>query len=393
MSAQPVATRDLGLDAVRAASIGLVMLSHSVLFFHYSFSTGLFVQYGGWLGVEIFFSLSGFLIGRIMLSMERGPLDRRALLTFFVRRWLRTLPLYYLVLLVMMADGFALSRVDFLLINGFVPPVRWGLATAWSLGVEEFFYLAFPLLMAGLVWAGVVRGRSAVAMTALLMMAAGWLFRVSFYFSGDLTVTDLLYFRINPLLRIDACAFGVLLACVLRNRGGVAAWRPSLRLRLGLLGSFLVAAAVAGEMLLVVNLAALHPHPSTALRALSGIDHVVLWTALDLAALLAILGLLGVAQGRWRILGGVIRFGSRISYGLYLIHVPVIARVMELGHDLPPALAAALAYGLSLLLAALAYRLFEAPILAWRDRLLPVGGAAARAVPAAVAGTVQGMPT
>src|SRR5277367_4232323 len=135
--------RDLGLDAVRTLAIALVLVSHSSLFFTYGPRLGLLVDYAGWLGVELFFSLSGFLIGRIMLTLARGKLDRTTVKNFLARRWLRTLPLYYLVLLALFALGWSLSWVDFLLLHGFVPPARWGLVTAWSLGVEEFFYLTF----------------------------------------------------------------------------------------------------------------------------------------------------------------------------------------------------------------------------------------------------------
>jgi peptidoglycan/LPS O-acetylase OafA/YrhL len=136
---QSAAARDLGLDAVRAMSIALVLLSHSIFFYPHSFVTTLVVQYLGWLGVEVFFSLSGFLIGRIMLSMEGGRLDGRALLTFFLRRWLRTLPLYYLVLLAIYAAGFPITRIDFLLLHGFVPPGRWGLQRRGRLGWRSSF--------------------------------------------------------------------------------------------------------------------------------------------------------------------------------------------------------------------------------------------------------------
>jgi peptidoglycan/LPS O-acetylase OafA/YrhL len=363
----PADRRDLGLDAVRTLAIALVLVSHTSLFFAYGPAVALLVDYTGWLGVEVFFSLSGFLIGRIMLTLARGPLDRATVTTFLARRWLRTLPLYYLVLLVLLALGWKLSWVDFTLLHGFVPSGRWGLVTAWSLGVEEFFYLAFPLLMAALVGMRAVGTRSAVPVTACTMLAAGWLFRLAYYLGIDPTGSALEWFRSNPLLRIDACAFGVLLACALQNRG----WRPSGRIRLVLFGGFAIAAIAGSTVRLAID--GLGPQHATARAMLLVVNRLLLWPALDLAAVGAILGLLGVWRRREGVFAGAVRFGSRTSYGLYLIHVPVFYYVtvyapgwLQAGGQF------ALALGLSLLLAGLGYWLIEAPILAWRDRRLPV---------------------
>ncbi len=365
--------RDLGLDAVRTLAIALVLVSHSSLFFAYGPRLGLLVDYSGWLGVEVFFSLSGFLIGRIMLTLARGKLDRSTVATFLARRWLRTLPLYYLVLLALLSVGWSLSWVDFLLLHGFVPPDRWGLVTAWSLGVEEFFYLVFPLLMAGLVGLRVAGGRSPVVVTAGVMLAAGWLFRLGYYFAGG---TDVEFFRSNPLLRIDACAFGVLLACALQG-----AWRPSRGVRLALFGGFMAASAAGFAVLGAIwDFAVWNPgnQHATALALLRAIHHIALWPLIDLASLGAILGLLGLSPDRASVFAAAIRFGSRTSYGLYLIHVPIFYIVTVHAAGWPPAAQCALALGISLLLAGLLYRLFEAPILAWRDRRLPVGGGGGR---------------
>jgi peptidoglycan/LPS O-acetylase OafA/YrhL len=385
LNAEPAdrpAGRDVGLDAVRTLAIALVLVSHSTLFFNYGPMVGLLVDYGGWLGVEVFFSLSGFLIGRIMLTLARGRLDRGTVTTFLARRWLRTLPLYYLLLLVLFAAGYPITRVDTFFMHGFVPPDRWGLVTAWSLGVEEYFYLTFPLLMVALVWSRLVGARSAVATTAAIMLAAGWLFRLGYLFGAHPAGVDIFYFRSNPLLRIDACAFGVLLACAMQGRG---AWRPGRGLRLALFGGF-VAAAVGGLLVLMAiwDMAVWHPDPRyrVPLQVLRTIHHVALWSLIDLASLGAILGLLGVWSPRAGVFAGAIRFGSRTSYALYLFHVPLFYEVTVFAPAWLPAGAAqaALAFGLVLVLAGLSYRWFEAPILAWRDRCLPAGAGRAAAI-------------
>jgi peptidoglycan/LPS O-acetylase OafA/YrhL len=213
------------------------------------------------------------------------------------------------------------------------------------------------------------------------------LFRLVFWFGVHPLDYRLEWFRYNPLLRIDACAFGVMLACVLRGR---AAWRPSPRARLMLFGGFVAAAAAGVVFLRALPMVGELEH-KMALRVMLAFYHVAYWPALDLAALGAMLALLGVWPGRRGVLAAVIRFFSRTSYGLYLIHLPVFAIVPVYTSGLVPEGAATLALvlGVTLLLASLGYRLIEAPILAWRDRRLPVGGAAraaraASVVPAAV---------
>lgn len=95
--------RVFGLDVVRAVAILLILCSHStILLFPNSEATGLrFIQFFGTIGVDIFFVLSGFLIGTILIKhIESNQTQSKHFVQFWVRRWLRTLPNYYLILLV-----------------------------------------------------------------------------------------------------------------------------------------------------------------------------------------------------------------------------------------------------------------------------------------------------
>ncbi|MGZ5552646.1 MAG: acyltransferase family protein, partial [Chthoniobacterales bacterium] len=93
--------RVFGLDALRAAAILFVVLTHSfvVLYPHMPPWFGL-LGHGGFYGVELFFVLSGFLIGRILLRREDDLRRNEQLAIFYLRRWFRTLPLFWLFLLV-----------------------------------------------------------------------------------------------------------------------------------------------------------------------------------------------------------------------------------------------------------------------------------------------------
>ena len=102
----PLPSRNLGLDILRSVAIGLVLMAHSLTFFFRWTRLDLDASYYvlGFLGVELFFVLSGFLIGRILIEDVLPERSWRSLGRFYIRRWLRTLPPYYLVLFLLPVD-------------------------------------------------------------------------------------------------------------------------------------------------------------------------------------------------------------------------------------------------------------------------------------------------
>jgi peptidoglycan/LPS O-acetylase OafA/YrhL len=154
----PAHRRVFGLDALRAAAILAVVLAHSfvVLYPHLGDALGFF-GHGGFYGVELFFVLSGFLIGQILLRTGSAIGSPRTLLLFYVRRWFRTLPLFLLFLAVNVAIEYRLR--DHRLLPGEIAQHGFFLRTfasnrltffgeSWSLAIEEWFYLLFPATLA-----------------------------------------------------------------------------------------------------------------------------------------------------------------------------------------------------------------------------------------------------
>lgn len=101
--------RNYGLDILRSIAVLGVLVAHSLQILHISSSENLFwsvIASGGLLGVELFFILSGFLIGRILIKLlnecKSLPINQKfdKLRYFWIRRWFRTLPMYYLMLIV-----------------------------------------------------------------------------------------------------------------------------------------------------------------------------------------------------------------------------------------------------------------------------------------------------
>ena len=163
-----------GLDTLRALAIMLVFAYHYEIFVAHAPAFGWFGKVG-WIGVDLFFVLSGYLIGNGLLQ---GGVDARrfSLRAFYARRFLRTLPSYYVVLLfyflfpAAMGEGFRPPLWRFLTFTqnvGLVPGTLF--SHAWSLCVEEQFYLLFP--MAVLLVARIGKPGAAVALLAAVLVA------------------------------------------------------------------------------------------------------------------------------------------------------------------------------------------------------------------------------
>lgn len=144
--------RIYGLDIMRAVAIFYVMLSHG-----YEYSRHLVnAHYYKWLildGVGLFFVLSGFLVGGILIrEIETSEFKFKQLIRFWIHRWLRTLPAYFCVLTFLLIFYY-ISRGHlppvwfkyYIFIQNFASPHPIFFSEAWSLSVEECFYVLVPL--------------------------------------------------------------------------------------------------------------------------------------------------------------------------------------------------------------------------------------------------------
>lgn len=144
--------RNFGLDLVRAIAISLVLISHGRVFLP-DFENKIILASGGFFGVELFFVLSGYLVGLVFLKMnhENNRLSLSLLFNFWLRRWFRTIPNYLLFVLLGVsvfswlfnAKGFNFGYLLF--IQNFLSPHPSFMPEAWSLSVEEWFYMSLPL--------------------------------------------------------------------------------------------------------------------------------------------------------------------------------------------------------------------------------------------------------
>jgi len=190
------------LDGIRGLAILLVLACHSADVYtphgraHSTLTELLYRMMGaGWLGVDLFFLLSGFLITGILLKSKRNKSYFRH---FYMRRFLRISPLYYLyvtaaVLLVFLRPAYRIVGPEvvaaltytqnfYLAYTGHIALL---LAHFWSLAVEEHFYLVWPMLIFVMSRKGVVRacatGIACSLTLRLVLLHWATMYRVVFY--------------------------------------------------------------------------------------------------------------------------------------------------------------------------------------------------------------------
>ncbi|MDB5026707.1 MAG: acyltransferase 3 [Candidatus Eremiobacteraeota bacterium] len=336
------------LDGVRAIAIWLVLIIHIALHGRAAQDAGASLQgvphlaylavSHMWLGVDLFFVLSGFLITGILLDAKRRPAYYR---TFFVRRALRIVPLVAVVLVVMsvLEPGYtAWYALGALFLADVVPYAHVatppGAPPLWSLAVEEQFYLLWPAIV-------MLLRPSRLALLAVAIVVAEPVFRALAPAGSLLEV---------PWFRSDGLAFGALAALWVRSP--FAATRT--KALLGAIGAVVAA-------LFALDLTAGGGSLSEAIR-LTEADLVFV------AAVLAAVTWSGApAFGFLRT--SFARFTAETSFCVYLIHVPLIGWVEA--HGLSAAATPFAAAGLRFLwvipaafgLAALSRHVIELPAL------------------------------
>ena len=221
--------RIFGLDLIRAIAISLVVLSHcTFLVFPNSESFVITaVRLLGAIGVDIFFVLSGYLIGGIILKhMQKNEFGFLDLLRFWKRRWFRTLPNYFLILIINIILGFLLinelpERIYsyFLFLQNFSSPHPDFFTEAWSLSVEEYAYLILPLLIFASIRISRTNKEKVFFQITLLSIFLLFILKMYYFFNIEInTYKDWSSsFRKVVIYRIDSIYFGFILIYLFRK--------------------------------------------------------------------------------------------------------------------------------------------------------------------------------
>jgi peptidoglycan/LPS O-acetylase OafA/YrhL len=365
MTGSPLTARLYGLDTLRALAIVLVFTNHYELFV----TPGAFGFWGqvGWTGVDLFFALSGYLIGNQIFAAMRSE-HGFSLPRFYARRFLRTLPNFYFVLaLYYLWPAF---RGDFALLPvwkflTFTQNINLTPGTAfshaWSLCVEEQFYVLLPavaLLIAAcrrsLAWAWIAVAASFAA--GMLVRAYLWEEYVHVP-RGGMGYYKYIYYA--SWCRFDELVAGVALA-LLKNYH-LAAWS-----RITSHGNRSLLAGLAGAGLM---LALFYHHHFDYWVTVLGYPALAMSFSLLLVAAMSP----GSALYRLRVPGAASL--ALWSYAIYLLHkqlcmllAPVLQRH---GYALDGLPALAIMIAMSIGTGWLLYALVETPFMYLRARLVP----------------------
>jgi len=343
------------LDVLRGIAILVVVLYHGLYWSGANAPAGSFAHLAiqltvfGWLGVNLFFVLSGFLITGILLDTKHSPTYYRR---FYTRRALRILPAYLAIVVALVVFHQASPRsiaVSLLFMANYNADL--GIAQAygplWSLSVEEQFYMLWPMI----VRKTSVRTLTVIACALCVvepvlrgMTAAGWL--------------PLGNVHEATYLIADNLAIGVLAAIFARSRYGTRANGVKAGLTL----------AVAALLLLMAGLPFGILHRANTFGAAM---QTVPWNLFFAGLLLMMLGLRSTFfSGRWT---APLRFLGYISYGLYLVHLLVFTLYQSMVVHVPnvslrlslqePFIKMALEGALAVLVAWLSRRFYEEPFL------------------------------
>lgn len=363
--------RNNGLDTLRAAAIILVFMYHYMCFVSQEATFG-WASKIGWVGVDLFFVLSGYLISnQIFAGIARG--QGLSLKNFYARRFLRTLPNFYVVL--------GLYFLFPLLMGGNTPPPLWRFLTftqnlwlqpgtafshAWSLCIEEQFYLLLPAVVIiaarygksiRLAWIALfVLVLAGIALRSLLWLQYGRQAggAIGGYYPN-------VYY--SSFCRFDEFLPGIAVALLKNFHPQV--WQKILRRGQALL--LAGAAATALLFYLAVNY-----------YMIDGYGYGYFMTGFGYSLLAAAFALLVVAAlspasylHRWRIPGAAQL--AAWSYAIYLVHKPLamIAHKMLRGSGFNAVAEAGLIIVLSVAAGWLLYLLVETPFMKLRDARYP----------------------
>ena len=329
-------------------------------------------------GMDLFFILSGFLIGSILLySLRNKDTQKHPIRRFYLRRVFRTFPSYYIVLTVLVFTTHLTIwqrhnlRWEYTYLTNFHSVARWDslMFWGWSLALEEQFYLFVPILFFVLRWLKTDGQR--IGLLVLIWLSA-LVVRLVIYFRHDGPWLDFIlygtvYFK--TYTRFDTLVMGILLAVLNdRYREPIARWlREPFHRALVALPSLLC-------LWMLVRPWTFAPHELN-------LFHIFAWGTITTVMWLGFLLLLLYGEGPIHSFLGapVFRRLATLGYGIYLVHIPLCDRVVvPMAHALDRrqvsliviwplslvvllALSAALAYAMHLVI--------EKPSLWVRDRV------------------------
>ena len=367
-------TRNMGLDYLRSLAILIVLFNHALIGFFFGTSR---IKFEGFIAslsastvisIEWLFVLSGFLIGAMMIrSFEKNESWFSCAKDFWLRRWFRTIPNYYLFVLVNLllvywglAEGkFEFKHLVFSQNLAWVETTPHFFGEAWSLALDEWFYVLMPIIIGFLLFLPMSRKATFITASCILIVfpTMGRIFHAPpvEFFQWDAEI------RRITVYHLDATGWGVLAASV--NKWYPLWWR-SLVGRKALVGVF----STCIGLLLVIGL--LHPGWMTpVLYRLSNSFSITLIAG----GTFLVMPWLTSLRISWGFMDWVVEKLSMFSYSIYLVHFPMIflfKHFIFIDQRTPSVvllLVVAAWFGLVMVSSGLIFHWFEKPIANLRD--------------------------
>ncbi len=314
---------------------------------------------GGYIGVDVFFVISGFVITRLLVRQPERSI-RQNLARFYVRRIRRIVPAATVVLVVTVVAAYALLGANFApqllgdvrwaalfganfrLINTgsnyFIPGLAPSLVTHyWSLAVEEQFYLVYPLIVFSILRVAPPRIRVRILAGFLIaaVVASGW-------WSYHVTAVNPVVAYYSPFTRFWQFALGGLVAVI------PVAWAR----RTPIANSIGALVALLAIVVAAVRLNAYSTYPGVLAWWPSGASAILLWTGQSSAR---------VAPATW-LSWRPLRYVGDISYSLYLWHFVWLMLPLQLVHPIASPLARIVEVAGAAVCAVVSYHFVENPI-------------------------------
>lgn len=342
--------RIFGLDVVRSFAIVMVLISHARQAL-VDPDSGLVLTFGGWFGVELFFALSGFLIGTILIKLFTRRISPSRMGRFWFRRWMRTLPAYFFLLIIYWGVFGQVQFSDFILLQWPINHNQGVIPVSWSLAVEEWFYIIFPLTASAS--AALFRKRG-MLVAIMVSIAIPLFFRVYQYNFG----MDGMAIRVNPF-RFDGMAYGVLAAYLMTKPTVRAAFEKN-----WLTIAFAAALLFTLDFLRYNGARIGFPLP---FRIPAWHDNITSYMASGLCAALIVIIFYLHSPHIGKICSSLIMYISKISYSLYLWHLLIFRYALQYFQDSRGVTLYFAVIAAAILLSCIPYILIEVPFMKVRD--------------------------
>lgn len=351
--------RNFGLDLLRFIAILVVLILHSIAVLPPEASI---VRRFIFDGVIVFFVLSGFLIGRILIRDFQEDISINKLFYFWKRRWYRTLPAYYFTILIILIlvhlRGYYLNVMGVLKSLFFIQNIFYDsdifFPESWSLSIEEWFYLTIPFLLLILNKLFKIPIKTNIIVVFIIVLLFSLLIRTYLYF--NIVIDSGLAWDRNirsaVVPRLDSILMGVLGAWLYIFKNNFFKMNKNILFIIGFI--IFLSSKFYTEYI--------NPNYDTYYTS------VIYFSLIPFSVMLMLPRLYYLNKSKYRLFNNFITRGSLISYSLYLVNLTIVACLILQPLSINVWVKFMLFWILTVLLSILMYKYIETPFMKLRDK-------------------------